>query len=137
NLVNPWGMSESSSSPLWVSDNNAGVASLYRVPGLNNTPVSINPLVVSIPSPGDATGSSGTPTGTVFNTDGGALGGFKISGVDANNHATSAPAVFLFATEDGTIVGWNPGVNPAGFDPAQAGTYGIIAVPDANQQTDA
>jgi len=137
NLVNPWGISENSSGPFWVSDNNAGVASLYNVPGAGNTPVSINSLVVSIPSPGDATGNSGTPTGTVFNTDGGALGGFKISGFNANNVATSAPAVFLFATEDGTIVGWNPGVNPAGFDPTKAGTYGIIAVPDANQQTDA
>jgi len=46
---------------------------------------------------------------------------------------TTQPAIFLFATEDGTIVGWNPGVNPAGFDPAKAGTYGIVAVetPDA------
>jgi hypothetical protein len=25
-------------------------------------------------------------------------------------------------------VGWNPGVNPKGFDPAKAGTYGIIAI---------
>jgi hypothetical protein len=33
-----------------------------------------------------------------------------------------------FATEDGTIVGWSPGVNPLGFDPQRAGTYGIIAV---------
>ena len=32
NLVNPWGISESSGSPFWISDNNAGVASLYNVP---------------------------------------------------------------------------------------------------------
>jgi len=31
-----------------------------------------------------------------------------ISGVTANGTETSAPARFLFATEDGTIVGWNP-----------------------------
>ena len=60
-LVNPWGISESSGSPFWISDNNAGVASLYSVPGANNTPVSINGLVVSIPTPGDTTGASGTP----------------------------------------------------------------------------
>ena len=43
------------------------------------------------------------------------------------------PALFLFATEDGTIVGWNPMVNPPGFDPAKAGKYGVIAArtPDA------
>ena len=108
--------------------------------------MSINSLVVSIPTPGDPTEASGTPTGTVFNTDGGALGGFQVSGVDKNGNAITAPAIFLFATEDGTIVGWNPSVNPKGFDPAKAGTYGIIAVdnsgnnftkPDPNQQTGA
>src|SRR6516162_10005407 len=73
NLVNPWGISESpgsTGSPFWISDNNAGVSTLYSVPGANNTPVSINSLVVSIPSPGDPLGNSGTPTGTVFNLDG-------------------------------------------------------------------
>jgi uncharacterized protein (TIGR03118 family) len=146
NLVNPWGISESSGSPFWISDNNAGVSTLYNVPGANNTPVSINPLVVSIPTPGNALGSTGAPTGTVFNTDGGTLGGFKVSGVDKNGNPITAPAVFMFATEDGTILGWNPAVNPQGFDPAKAGTYAIIAVdnsgnnftnPNPNQQTGA
>jgi uncharacterized protein (TIGR03118 family) len=128
NLVNPWGISESGNSPFWISDNNAGVSTLYNVPGANNTPVSINPLVVSIPTPGNPLGTSGTPTGTVFNLDGGATGGFQVSGVDKNGNPITASAVFLFATEDGTLVGWNPAVNPMGFDPAKAGTYGIIAV---------
>jgi uncharacterized protein (TIGR03118 family) len=146
NLVNPWGIAESSTSPFWVSDNNAGVSTLYSVPGVGNTPVSINSLVVSIPSPGDPLGASGTPTGTVFNIDGGLTGGFKVSGVSKTGTAASAASVFLFATEDGTIVGWNPGVNPSGFDPTKAGTYGIIAVdnsgnnftePDPDLQTGA
>ncbi len=121
NLVNPWGIAESSGSPFWVSDNNQGVSTLYRVPGANNTPVSINPLVVSIPSPSDLLNPKGAPTGAVFNLDL-AGQGFKISGVDKNNNAATAAAIFLFATEDGTIVGWNPGINPAGFDPNKAGT---------------
>ena len=128
NLVNPWGISASSGSPFWVSDNNAGVSTLYSVPGANNTPVSINGLVVSIPAPGAPLGKSGTPTGTVFNIDGGPTGGFTVSGVDKNGNPIKAAAIFLFATEDGTLVGWNPNVNPTGFDPAKAGTYGIIAV---------
>src|SRR3954451_18049604 len=115
NLVNPWGISESGTSPFWISDNNAGVSTLYNAPGANNTPVSINPLVVSIPTPGHPLGATGTPTGTVANIDGGATGGFTVSGVDKNGKPTSAAAVFLFATEDGTLVGWNPGVNPPGF----------------------
>lgn len=127
NLVNPWGIAESGASPFWISNNNAGVATLYNVPGANNTPVGINSLVVSIPNPGDVLTATGTPTGAVFNVDL-AQKGFVISGVAKNGTASSGPAIFLFATEDGTIVGWNPGVNPAGFDLNKAGTYGILAV---------
>src|SRR5262245_48188746 len=115
-LVNPWGISESATSPFWVSDNDAGVSSLYNTAGMPQS------LVVSIPAPGDPTGASGTPTGTVFNFAQGS-GAFMIT-----DGTHTAPAIFLFATEDGTIVGWNPGVNPPGIDPATVGKHGIIAV---------
>jgi len=126
-LVNPWGISESQGSPFWVSDNGAGVSTLYNTEGMPQG------LVVSIPAPGDPLGNKGKPTGTVFNIAPAASTGFMISGVNASGAPAIGRAVFLFATEDGTIVGWNPGINPAGFDPAKAGTYGIIAVttPDA------
>ncbi len=56
------------------------------------------------PSPEGSKGPS-TPTGTVFNgTD-----DFVVSG-----NGTSGPAIFIFVTEDGTISGWNPGVNLMG-----------------------
>lgn len=88
NLVNAWGMSASSSSPWWISDNGTGLSTLYNSAGVPQA------LVVTIPS---ANGSdTGTPTGQVFNgtTD------FKILGT---------PAHFIFATEDGTISGWYTG----------------------------
>jgi len=117
NLVNPWGLTSSSTSPFWVSDNNAGVATLYNTSGTKQG------LTVSIPNPVDPCGAVGTPTGTVFNiTIVGTTGGFNIP-----PKTPTAPARFLFATEDGTIVGWNPAVNPAGCA-GQAGTFGIIAV---------
>jgi len=117
NLVNPWGLTTSSTSPFWVSDNNAGVATLYNTSGTKQG------LTVSIPNPVDPCGAVGTPTGTVFNiTIVGTTGGFNIP-----PKTPTAPARFLFATEDGTIVGWNPAVNPAGCA-GQAGTFGIIAV---------
>jgi uncharacterized protein (TIGR03118 family) len=124
-LVNPWGVGESSTSPFWVSDNGSGLSTLYNTAG---TPQS---LVVSIPSPGNPLAATGTPTGLVFNTAS-AQGAFPISGFNAAGAAVTAPAVFLFATEDGTILGWNPGVNPMGFNPAKAGTYAIIAVTTPN-----
>jgi uncharacterized protein (TIGR03118 family) len=128
NLVNPWGISQGP-GPLWISDNNAGVSTLYDGQGVAQPAPPKAPLIVSIPAPGDPLGASGTPTGTVFNIDAGA-GGFKVSGVDATGKAASGPAFFLFVTEDGTLVGWNPGVNPQGFDSTKAGTYGIITPVD-------
>lgn len=91
-LVNGWGLSRSSGSPWWVSDNNAGVATLYDGTG------AIVPLVVTIPAA--VPGQKGTPTGTIFN------------GSQSFQIAPGKPALFLFATEDGTISGWNPTVNP-------------------------
>src|SRR5437588_4821640 len=89
NLVNPWGLARSSTGPWWVSDNGAGVSTIYNGSG---TP---SPLVVTIP------GRSGpaAPTATVFNGS----TGFELT--------RGNPAIFIFATEDGTISGWNPKVN--------------------------
>jgi len=120
NLVNPWGVGESAGSPFWVSDNGSGVASLYNTPGQPQS------LVVAIPAPGDPLGATGAPTGLVFNVAQ-AQKAFEISGVTAAGAAITAPAVFLFAAEDGTILGWNPNVNPPGVDPATAGKHAIIA----------
>jgi hypothetical protein len=49
NLVNPWGMSSSSASPWWVSDNGTGLSTLHNGSG---TPQG---LVVTIP-PASGTG---------------------------------------------------------------------------------
>ncbi len=68
NLLNPWGVTESpTGSPFWVSDNAAGVSTLYNVPATAPNSVTKNPRVVSIPTPVDLLGRSGAPTGTVFN----------------------------------------------------------------------
>jgi uncharacterized protein (TIGR03118 family) len=130
NLQNPWGVAESGNSPFWVSDNGAGVSTLYNTAGTPQL------LKVSIPAPGgDPLGSDGAPTGIVFNIALG-QGAFPIKGVDRTGAATTAPAVFLFATEDGTILGWNPNVDvvppPTGFaGPNGASTHAIIAVTKA------
>src|SRR5271154_6668745 len=43
NLVNPWGVSFSATSPFWVSDQGSGTTTLYNGAG------TITPLVVTIP----------------------------------------------------------------------------------------
>ena len=58
-LVNPWGVSFSATSPFWVSDNGTGVATLYNGNGDKQG------LTVTIP--GGASGM-GAPTGVVFNS---------------------------------------------------------------------
>ena len=122
NLVNPWGLAESSTSPFWISEGGAGVSTLY------NTSGAPQPLVVAIPHPDNPLGTGGVPTGVVFNSVPSAQGAFKLSGVNNAGIPVTAPAIFLFATKDGTILGWNPGVNPVGFDAAKAGRYAIIVV---------
>jgi uncharacterized protein (TIGR03118 family) len=92
NLVNAWGLTRSSKSPWWVSDNGTGRSTLYDGTGTAQS------LVVTIP-PADTSSTTGTPTGTIFNGDPNA---FQI--------APGKSAAFLFVTEDGTISGWNPGV---------------------------
>src|SRR5206468_10923587 len=63
NLKNPWGTSVGPGTPIWVSDNHAGVTTLYD--GAGNP----QPRVVGIPAPPSAgQGAVGAPTGQAFNT---------------------------------------------------------------------
>jgi len=101
NLKNPWGTSVGPGTPIWVSDNHAGAATLYD--GAGNP----QPRVVAIPAPPSAgAGAAGAPTGQAFNTLDNTSSDFVIS-----KNGVSGPAFFLFATEDGTIAGWNPNVD--------------------------
>ncbi len=93
NLINPWGMASAATSPIWVSDNHSGVSTLYDGSGVAQAPV------VTIPPP-SGNGPS-APTGIVFN---GSATDFTVAGVGTAAH-------FIFATEDGTISGWNSGTS--------------------------
>lgn len=97
-LVNAWGLSRSSTSPWWVANNGTGTSTLYTGTG-QIIPINGNGIV-TIPPPKDApAGTIATPTGTVFN-------GTADFVLPAPNGKTAA---FIFATEDGTISGWNGG----------------------------
>jgi uncharacterized protein (TIGR03118 family) len=93
NLQNPWGVSESATSPLWISDQHAGVATLYTIHLLSATPAGgVPPLVVTIPP--TASGPQG-PTGQVNNSN---TSAFLVNGTSAR---------FIFANLNGTISAWN------------------------------
>ena len=111
-LQNAWGIAFSpAGSPFWVNDNVTGCSTLYTGDGTKLG------LQVSIPLPGNvvAPGSCqpvdpnnppnptpATPTGIVWNPS----AAFLVPG-------TKIPAVFIFATEDGTLSAWAGGLNPS------------------------
>jgi uncharacterized protein (TIGR03118 family) len=97
NLVNPWGISASPDGNVRVSDNGTGLSTVYTSNGTALSPE------VTIPPPADSPhGTTAAPTGNVLNT----TSDFVIRA----GHR-SGPATFVFATEDGTLSGWNPEVN--------------------------
>jgi uncharacterized protein (TIGR03118 family) len=100
NLKNPWGIVHGPKTPWWVSDNNAAVSTLYDGSGTPFPPS--GPLVVDIPTPTSTTG--GAPTGVVFN-------GKPTDFIVHDGTGKPGSSLFIFATEDGTIVGWSPAVS--------------------------
>jgi uncharacterized protein (TIGR03118 family) len=89
-LVNAWGLARATGSPFWVADNGSGWSTLYNGKGVKQGLQVVVPAAVK--------DTLGSPTGTVFNGS----QQFKIEGW---------PALFIFATLDGTISGWAPQVN--------------------------
>jgi uncharacterized protein (TIGR03118 family) len=121
NLTNAWGLVHGPTTPWWISNNAGGTSTLYNTSGLNPAnpagqtpapvlePVTINTLNAPGGTPGNGVKilnapsqqGSGSPTTTMFN---GSPTNFLL--------AAKKQAIFLWATEDGTIQGWNPAVNP-------------------------
>jgi uncharacterized protein (TIGR03118 family) len=118
-LVNGWGLSAGPTTPWWASDNGTNLSTLYSGTGAKT------PLTVSVP---------GSPTGTVFN---GSATDFVVG-----QNGSSGAARFLFSTESGTILGWNPAVNGTvalvGADRSSAGAVykGLAIANDRLYATD-
>ena len=89
-LVNAWGLAYGPGGAFWISDEGSGWSTLYTGTGAAES------LQVVVPSASGST--AGSPTGIVFNGS----QDFDVEGW---------PAIFLFATLDGTISGWAPQVD--------------------------
>jgi len=95
-LVNSWGIAQLGTGPLWVADNETGLATVYN----HRTGEKLS-TTVTIPS--------GAPTGIVAVPDKG--DGNIVFPITANG--VTDRSVFIFVTENGRIEGWNPNVDPA------------------------
>jgi uncharacterized protein (TIGR03118 family) len=125
-LVNAWGLVSTGTSPFWVSDNATGLSTLYGISNTSGVVATPAGLVVSIPS---ASGGPGSPTGIVAPETPKGVTAFVISGVNpVSGVQASANSLFIFATFDGTISGWNPAV---GGITATGASTATIAVPGA------
>jgi uncharacterized protein (TIGR03118 family) len=110
-LINPWGIALSpASGAFWVSDNGSGVSTLYTG-DVGGSQLAKAPLTVTVPG--------GASTGAVFN---------GTSDFVIRNGGDSGPAVFLFASENGNITGWNPSLPPPA--PSTAAQPAVV-IPDA------
>jgi uncharacterized protein (TIGR03118 family) len=96
-LKNPWGVSLSPTSPLWVSNQGTDSSTLYSLAPGADTATKSSTVRVTMPD------SVAGPSGQVFNPG----TGFVIS-----NGTVSASAAFIFATLDGHIEAWSPKVDP-------------------------
>jgi uncharacterized protein (TIGR03118 family) len=128
-LKNPWGISHSSTSPFWTSNQVTNSATLYMVTGSTNvTKVNINPPAGFVSIPQTASGPQG-PTGQVANTN---TSSFKVgNGGDGNS------AHFIFANLNGTISAWDTGTTAFTQVTPQAGvptTYTGLAINTAGTQ---
>jgi uncharacterized protein (TIGR03118 family) len=100
NLVNGWGIAFADNNPLWVNGNGTGLSTLYSWSDATKM-VSPLPLVVTVPLPSPLQPpTTSTPTGLVFND------------TLASPQPQFKGDVFIFATEDGTISGWQQEMPP-------------------------
>jgi uncharacterized protein (TIGR03118 family) len=109
NLLNPWGVAFFPGGPFWISDNGAGVSTLYDGAGVKQA------LTVTIPAGADSNAGAPGPSGMVWN---GSPLAFMVG-------TPPAAALFIWATEDGTIAAWQPAL----------GTTAQIVVPNSNFTT--
>jgi uncharacterized protein (TIGR03118 family) len=111
NLVNPWGLAAPNPADFWVGNNGTGTSSLFDTAGNVVTGLPF----VTIPPPAGSTDTA-APTAVVLNMG----GSFNIT-----NGTSSGSSIFIFATEDGTISGWNPRVSSNGSSPSNQAFRGV------------
>lgn len=122
NLTNAWGLAAGPTSPIWVSDNTSGNASVYSG-GVNGSTVTLD---LTVPVPG------GNPTGQVFNN----TGAFPVGGPQGTAAIFIVDSDSIGSTQSpGEIEAWDgrstfvvedsPTGGPGGTIPANAVFKGL------------
>ena len=125
NLVNAWGLVALPTSPWWVSDNGTGDSSLHIATGEPFIASGGTTNFVTVPpAPSSPAGTLGTPSGIVGNIS------TKATDFTITEDDRSGRSIFIFATLDGTISGWNPAVGLANL--TTGATHATIAVDRSN-----
>jgi len=119
NLTNAWGLATGPSTPLWVSDNNSGNATVYSG-GIAGSPVTLN---LTVPVPG------GNPTGQVFNPTASRSTSHQAFPVGGS---TGSPADFIVSSDSigstqspGEIAAWDGGSSFVVEDSPTGGAGGV------------
>jgi uncharacterized protein (TIGR03118 family) len=99
-LVNPWGVSLSATSPFWISDNGTGLTQLNNGTGQPVVVAAAGTSHITVAAP---PGLTSNPTGQVSNNAG-------ANTFDISSGNSTASAAFIFASLNGTISAWNPAV---------------------------
>lgn len=104
-LINPWGIVYTPTGIIVVADNGTGEATMYD-PKTGRA----YPTVITVTAPGMDGDGAGAPTGVVYNPTSDFLIPVAPAAPAQDGLFRIRPARLIFATEDGTIAGWNPTV---------------------------
>ena len=123
NLVDPWGVAFSTTSPLWVSNQGSGTATVYKITGISSSGTELTEGVANIgnAAPSDSNGptgqvSTGAPGVTTGATD------FEVNGGKSS---------FIFDNLDGSISAWRSGMTSSAITTSVSGaSFTGLAIAD-------
>jgi len=104
-LVNPWGVSRTTTSPFWISDQGTNLTNLWSVIGPTTVTkmTAVNPPTGNIAIPTFGGGPAQGPTGQVSNQNP------SPSSFPVGMGGNGGSAHFIFANLNGTISAWDTG----------------------------
>jgi len=128
-LVNPWGISHTTTSPFWISDQGTNFTNLWSVTGQTNVTkvTAVNPPTGNIMIPPGGVGAVG-PTGQVANQNP------SPSSFPVGNGGNGGSAHFIFANLNGTISAWDTGATAFIQVTTPGANYSGLAINQAQTQ---